>query len=364
MTSPSLLSQLPRPPEGRTGWPWTEETPPAAYAGRADWPRLSIVTPSFGQAAYIEETLRSILLQNYPDLQLIVMDGGSTDGTVDVLKKYSPWIHHWESERDRGQSHAINKGIARCDGVWFNWINSDDCLLPGGLAAIAGADPAASILVAAQTTGAGLGEPCPPARRTHIGATLEDTAVNHFICQQGMFLRTDLVKSLNGVREELHYVMDLDLFIRALLEKGLESVRELPVAVAFFRRHEQAKTSTATAKFIREERRLFHGLGEALALEPRLLRHVADTAAPLPPTTSVARLDHARLGEALAIKFWWEGSVEVAWREQDFLAFKRELREFRQAFPRVGGPRQSRLSSLALLPTPLLRLMSRFRAPV
>jgi len=121
-----LVEKLPPAAPGRTGWPWTEETDPAIYAGREDWPRISIVTPSFNQAQYLEETIRSVLLQNYPNLQYLVMDGGSTDGSVEIIKKYSPWIDHWVSEKDRGQSHAINKGLERCDGEWFNWINSDD----------------------------------------------------------------------------------------------------------------------------------------------------------------------------------------------------------------------------------------------
>ncbi|HEY9249756.1 MAG TPA: glycosyltransferase family 2 protein [Rariglobus sp.] len=357
----SLLSRLPEPPAGRTGWPWTEETPPSVYAESVEWPRISIVTPSYNQAAYLEETIRSILLQNYPDLQYLVIDGGSDDGSLEIIKKYAPWISRWESERDRGQSHAINKGLSRCDGRWFNWINSDDCLLPGALAAVGRTGAGTAIIAAVQTTGLTLNE-ARPLGRTRIAATLEDTLVNHFICQQGLFLRTDVVKSLQGVREELHYVMDLDLFARALLQNGLESVRQLPDVVAFFRRHDQAKTTTSAEHFFREERRLFHGLGEAARLSPELLRHVAGPAAPLPVAVSVSRIDRPRLSRALALKFWWDGAVEENWRTHDFTAFKRELRAFRNAFPDVSSARISRLGLMARLPDALLRVLSRFRA--
>jgi glycosyltransferase involved in cell wall biosynthesis len=127
--SPSgLLSHLPPPPAGKTGWPWTEETAPAVYNEQKDWLKISIVTPSFNQAGYLEETIRSVLLQNYPNLEYIIIDGGSTDESVEILKKYSPWLSYWVSEKDKGQSHAINKGFQLATGEWMNWLCSDDIL--------------------------------------------------------------------------------------------------------------------------------------------------------------------------------------------------------------------------------------------
>src|SRR5262249_7885222 len=96
------------------------------------------VTPSYNQGQFIEETIRSILLQGYPDLEYIIIDGGSTDESVATIKKYEPWLTYWTSERDRGQSHAINKGLAIATGSVFNWLNSDDLLLPSALAEIGG----------------------------------------------------------------------------------------------------------------------------------------------------------------------------------------------------------------------------------
>jgi hypothetical protein len=358
----SLLGQLPPPPPGRTGWPWTVETPPSVYADRTDWPRISIVTPSYGQADYVEETIRSILLQNYPNLDYVVMDGGSTDGTLEILKRYSPWLKHWESVPDQGQSHAINKGLTHCDGVWFNWINSDDCLLPAALAAIGRVNTAASLISACELTGPTL-ESATPLGRTRIGSSLEDTVVNHVICQQGLFIRTEVVKALGGVREDMHYIMDLDLFARALLKQGLDSVCELDEGVAFFRRHDQAKTCRASDKFIVEEQRMFHGIGTALQLSPRLL---ATMAQPLPPveTSDLSRLDRKRISEALAVKFWVEGRIEVAWQERDFPTFKRELTDFRHEFPDLRNQRITRLRLMSLLPECALKVISRLlRSP-
>ena len=87
-------------------------------------------TPSYNQGQFIEETIRSVLLQGYPDLEYIIIDGGSTDHSVEIIRKYEPWLTYWVSERDRGQSHAINKGFCRSTGVLLGWLNSDDVLLP------------------------------------------------------------------------------------------------------------------------------------------------------------------------------------------------------------------------------------------
>ena len=124
-----LLALLPAAPEGKTGWPWTEQTDPIIYNSRKNWPKLTIVTPSYNQAAYLEETIRSILLQNYPNLEFIIMDGGSNDGSKAILEKYSPWISYWQSEKDEGQGQAINRGFSLASGDYYAWMNSDDYYL-------------------------------------------------------------------------------------------------------------------------------------------------------------------------------------------------------------------------------------------
>lgn len=127
MRSPKL-AELPPPPPGKIGWPWTIETPglPPARQDGSPWPRISIVTPSYNQGKFIEETIRSVLLQGYPDLEYVVIDGGSTDDSVDIIKKYAPWLTYWVSEKDKGHGHGINKGFDRTSGRILGWINSDD----------------------------------------------------------------------------------------------------------------------------------------------------------------------------------------------------------------------------------------------
>jgi glycosyltransferase involved in cell wall biosynthesis len=132
------LSELPAPPPGRTGWPWTQTSDPLAPAlpDGSCWPRLAIVTPSYNQGDFLEETIRSVLLQGYPDLEYVLIDGGSTDHSREIIEKYSPWLSHWVSEVDRGQYHAINKGFAKTSGEIMAWLNSDDKYAPNAFAAM------------------------------------------------------------------------------------------------------------------------------------------------------------------------------------------------------------------------------------
>src|SRR5262245_45129905 len=129
MQCPSL-NDLPPPPRGCTGWPWTEESTGLAdcAADATPWPRITIITPSFNQRLFVEATIRSVLLQGYDNLEYLVLDGGSTDGSVDIIRKYARWVDYWVSEPDGGQSAAINRGLKMGSGVFATWINSDDML--------------------------------------------------------------------------------------------------------------------------------------------------------------------------------------------------------------------------------------------
>jgi glycosyltransferase involved in cell wall biosynthesis len=123
----------------RTGWPWTDHVPRFSekYKPFQHLPRIAIVTPSFNQGDYIEATIRSILLQRYPALDYVIMDGGSTDGTLDIVRRYQPWLTYWESTPDNGQYQAIGRGFSHTSGEIMLWLNSDDMLMPNSLWAVA-----------------------------------------------------------------------------------------------------------------------------------------------------------------------------------------------------------------------------------
>ncbi len=239
---PGLLSTLPPPPPGRTGWPWTEEVPPEAYAGRTDWPRLVVVTPSYGQAAYLEETLRSVLLQNYPNLAYVVMDGGSTDGSRELIERYAPWLHAWASERDRGQTHAINKGFAAvAPGDLHGWVNSDDYYLPEAFLHVARAFNARRrrpLFVYGHYLDMEFDGRCVPVRMPPVFA-FEVYSGGLHLASHATFWRGDAHVLLN---ESLRFIMDADLFKR-IAARGGRCVR-VERELAVFRKHPQSKTST------------------------------------------------------------------------------------------------------------------------
>jgi glycosyltransferase involved in cell wall biosynthesis len=129
-----VKNELPPPPPGKTGWPWTETLPHASpLKNGQQWPRVTVVTPSFNQAMFLEKTIRSVLLQHYPNLEYIVMDGGSKDGSVDIIKKYEKHLAYWTSQKDGGASDAICKGFDRATGSILAYLNSDDLYVAGAI---------------------------------------------------------------------------------------------------------------------------------------------------------------------------------------------------------------------------------------
>ncbi len=263
MNTPTrLLTTLPPPPQGRTGWPWTQES---ETVKRTYYPRITIVTPSYNQADYLEETIRSILLQNYPNLEYIVIDGGSTDGSVEIIERYAPWLSYWESEPDRGQSHAINKGLARSTGELFNWINSDDLLRPGALYSLAkavGIPDEPLCLIGEMDVLQG--------REVSRIAKLEalPTGWCSFqtmpILQQAMFYTRSALDRMGPLHEDLHYSMDYEWLLRFLFAFGFEQLRLIEQPLAGFRYHEASKSSLAVERFFADKASIFAAMGETI----------------------------------------------------------------------------------------------------
>ena len=177
-------------------------------------PLVSIITPSLNQGEYIDETISSVLAQDYPRIEHIVVDGGSTDGTLDVLKKAGDRIK-WLSESDRGQSHALNKGIEIAGGDVIGWLNSDDMYVEGAVARAVDflrANPECAMVYGQAEIINEFG------RRIGSYETepfdLDRMAKHCIVCQPSAFIRADVLREVGGVDERLHFCMDMDLWIR------------------------------------------------------------------------------------------------------------------------------------------------------
>lgn len=260
MRCPSLI-ELPTPTIDKFGWPWTEEAlkMPAAMPNGQSWPRITIVTPSYNQDQFLEETIRSVLLQGYPDLEYIIVDGGSSDHSVKIIKKYEPWITYWVSEPDRGQSHAINKGLSMATGEFMAYQNSDDIYWPNALKTIGEILGNGSTDVVFAT--ADIIDPqshrrppiCPiPDPRLDILIRFWN-GPPHIFPSQGFFCRLDLLRSMGLYDENYHYKMDFDVICRILESTAQERIARIDEVVAGYRIYEGTKTGLISSRKSVEE---------------------------------------------------------------------------------------------------------------
>jgi len=224
-------------------------------------PRISLITPSFQQARYLEECIASVHDQKYPNIEHIVVDGGSTDGSKAIIEKHADKFAWWCSKKDKGQSDAINKGLRHATGEVFGWLNSDDALLPGSLARVAhafAADPELLVFGGRVVHR--------DAKGAHAFNALNDVHererlfIEPVINQPATFYRTTAVRIIGGVDPRLRYVMDVELWWQLIFWNGIDHLRFDPVDLAAFRLHDESKTSTAILGFLDEIASLLHGL--------------------------------------------------------------------------------------------------------
>lgn len=234
-------------------------------------PLVSIITPSYNQAQYLEQTLRSVLEQEYPRIEYLVIDGASTDGSVEIIRKYADRLAYWVSEKDAGQADAINKGLARATGGIVAWLNSDDFYFPGAVASAVNAfeaHPEAGLVygdtVAVDEKGEAIHYP------KYAQWNLEDLLKFNVIGQPAVFMRRETLLKAGFLDPSFHFLLDHQLWIRMASRAPMVHVPEQWAAGRF---HESAKNVAQAARFGEEAFRILEW-GEGDPLVSGALRRV------------------------------------------------------------------------------------------
>jgi glycosyltransferase involved in cell wall biosynthesis len=213
-------------------------------------PLVSIITPSFNQAEFLEDTIKSVLAQDYPEIEYLIVDGGSTDGSVDIINQYSSDLAWWVTEPDDGQASAINKGMARANGRIVAWLNSDDLYLPGVVS------EAVEVFQSNYNLGLVFGNAVtidadgrPIRELVFPDWSFEDLIGFRIICQPAVFMQGELFEQVTGLDLNLHFMLDHHLWIRIASQAPIKHVSSMWAAA---RHHEAAKNVSQAADFGRE----------------------------------------------------------------------------------------------------------------
>lgn len=231
-------------------------------------PKITIVTPSFQQAKFLEATMLSVLSQSFAPLEYMVIDGGSIDGSVEIIHRHADKLAYWCSESDDGQTAAINKGLRRAMGQIVGWLNSDDILLDGSLEKIAAAfdDPNVQAVcgwvISIDENGT------PISRRVYPQPTIDVLLSRSLLPQPTVFWRRELFRQIGFLDESFHVCMDLDFWVR-LAGQGIVP-KLIPSFTAGFRRHSDQKTDSRSEKWQTEEQSIWRRLHGTSADRKRL----------------------------------------------------------------------------------------------
>lgn len=229
-------------------------------------PKISIITPSFNQGEYLEDTILSVLNQNYKNLEYIVMDGNSTDNSVDILRKYSDGITYWESINDNGQAHAINKGFALASGDIIGWLNSDDLYLPNALETVASIFLNEDLSIPKIAFGN-----CQHYFQVKNHYEGSDVVGDHasldlrlcdYIIQPSCFWTRSTLQKVGNLNESLHYAFDWEWFIRCM-QKGVKFI-STDSYFSVYRIHDAHKTGTGGLKRRKEIKAIIEGYSPQL----------------------------------------------------------------------------------------------------
>lgn len=234
------------------------------------YPKITIVTPCYNQAQFLERTMLSVLNQKYPNLEYIIVDGGSNDGSVEIIKKYEKYLAYWVSEKDRGQSHALNKGFRKASVDIYGWLNADDLFLPDTFAKVISAfklSPNKKIV---------FGDYLNIDKKDNI---LElnyafNFNLKHFIFEgfhnnaQATFWKSEVHHRFGLFDESLYYTMDYDMLLRFALNEGQKAFKRIPTVLACFRRHPLQKTQSFSKEVLEEHKKIAKKLNTKRFIKP------------------------------------------------------------------------------------------------
>jgi glycosyltransferase involved in cell wall biosynthesis len=276
---------------------------------------VSIITPSYNQAAYLEQTIQSVLSQDYPAIEYILVDGGSTDGSLEIIEKYRPRFAWWVSELDSGQAEAINKGFSRATGEIIAWLNSDDLYLPGAISqavAALSSNPGLGFVYGDAITIDAAGNPLSQLKFEDY--QLLDLIGFRIICQPAVFMRRRVLEKAGYLDASYHFLLDHQLWIRLARQAPFQHV---PATWAAARHHPAAKNVAQAAGFGQEAFRILDWMEVDSELAPLVLAHrrriqagahrlnaryLLDGGFPAPSLRAYARA--LRFSPGFALKHW------------------------------------------------------------
>ena len=247
-------------------------------------PLVSVITPSYNQGQFLEHTILSVLNQDYANIEYLVIDGGSTDNSLEIIRRYADRLKYWESEPDRGQAHAINKGLKRAKGEVLSWLNSDDVLFPETVSLAVATflqhddiDVVYGRLIRIGPDGKPV--PTPTLPKDRVEFTRHNVIGECVVNQPGAVWRQRIMKQTGYLNEKLNYALDYEYWVRMILAGG--KFKKLPNPVAQFRLSSGSKTVGQTSNMAREHLKVIDhfmaqsDMPEKLGLSPEAVRRQA-----------------------------------------------------------------------------------------
>jgi glycosyltransferase involved in cell wall biosynthesis len=275
-------------------------------------PEVTIITPVLNAVGTIARCIRSVAAQGVA-VQHIVMDGGSTDGTVDIIRGHEGSLAHWASTPDRGQAHAINKGLALAEGRTFNWLNADDVLEPGAMEDVLRSMTGGTDVVIGKCLKINEEGVITSSGGTSLFPSREKTIARYGMAQPSHFYRTEAVRELGGLNENLHFAMDMDLWFRYLLSKGVGRVSTTEAVLSRFSMNGNAKSQRQAEEMKAEHTGIIRSLYGPLSLPKTLQGHLK--AFPIPEGVEYVLPDG--LDTRMLLAYLCEGMLPRAYADAD-----------------------------------------------